>query len=378
MILCVLLCAVAVCASAGPPIHAYFFTAPGCAHCGEAERIVEKHIETDPQVSLRVVDVHTPSGLEIGQALLTVAGKGPDKLPVAPGLLIGETHIELSGFTRMAALAAVDDHRAAGAPDIYARAERIRGRARYSLSGKFRRWGILTIIGAGLLDGINPCAFATLVFFLTYLGFAGASGRRLAAVGLLFAAGVFVAYFAFGLGILHAALALESFPAIRRVMYGIIGAACLVFAGLSLYDYWQLRRGNSRAVKLQLPAAFKRQTHRAIRAGAGARLVGPAAFVAGAAVSSLEIACTGQVYIPAIIYMLSLSETRNAALGWLLLYDLCFIAPLLVLLGLTLAGTSSERLARFAEGQAASTKLYLATFFVLCAAFFLMRAAAGP
>lgn len=373
-----LVSAVAVGAWAGPQIHAYYFDAPGCPHCAEAERIVEEHISADPQVRLRVVDVHEPSGLEIGHALLTVAGVGPDVLPVAPGLLVGETYVDVSGFTKAAVLAAVEDHRATGAPDIYQRAERIRGQARHALSGRFRRWGVLTIIGAGLLDGINPCAFATLIFFLTYLGVAGAGGRRLLGVGLLFTLGVFLAYFAFGAGILHAVLALDSFPAIRRVLYILIGAACLAFAGLSVHDFRQIRGGNLRAVKLQLPTAIKRRTHDAIRRGLSARLIAPAALLAGACVSALEIACTGQVYVPAIIYMSSLSETRTIALAWLLLYDALFVTPLLALLGLTLMGASSKRLAQFAQSQAASTKLYMAIFFVLCAAFFLLRAASGP
>ena len=43
----------------------------------------------------------------------------------------------------------------------------------------------------------------------------------------------------------------------------------------------------------------------------------------GAAISLLELACTGQVYAPTILYMLQAGEGRAA--GYLALYNLAFI-----------------------------------------------------
>jgi hypothetical protein len=34
---------------------------------------------------------------------------------------------------------------------------------------RFKSLGLLTIVSPGLIDGINPCAFATLIFFISYL-----------------------------------------------------------------------------------------------------------------------------------------------------------------------------------------------------------------
>ena len=39
--------------------------------------------------------------------------------------------------------------------------------ARRRIVGRFRNLGPLTVIAAGLIDGINPCAVATIVFFVT-------------------------------------------------------------------------------------------------------------------------------------------------------------------------------------------------------------------
>lgn len=364
---------VAVADSASPPLHVFFFDAPGCPTCAEAERFVERKIKPDPQVVLHVVDIHTPEGIELGQAIVTVAGIGPDVLPIAPAVLIGTEYVDKNSWSEQAILAALERARQTGAPDYTERAERIRGHAREALSSKYRRWGFLTVVGAGLLDGINPCAFATLVFFLSYLSFAGGGRRAMVVVGLLYAAGVYLAYFAFGLGLLHALMSLQGFPVVRRVLYGLIGVACVVFAALSMYDYRQLRRGNTAAVKLQLPTVLKRQTHHAIRKGLRSPALAVGAFVAGALVSMLEFACTGQVYVPTLIYLSSLSETRAIAIAWLAVYCALFTTPLLVLLGLAVSGVSSRRLAQAATDQASRTKLLMALFFVLCAAFFLSK-----
>jgi cytochrome c biogenesis protein CcdA len=357
-----------------PPVYVYFFDAPGCPKCEPIEGFLSETVEPDPQVRLIIVDVHEPSGIELGQALLTVAGVGGDRFPEAPGLLVGDTYLDVGAVGERSIAAAIDKYRASGAADIRERAERIRGRTRHAAPEMFQRWSVAAILGAGLLDGINPCAFATLVFFLAYLGVTGASRRGMLLVGLSFAAGVFAVYFAFGLGLLHAFLALEAFPALRQSLYVGIALICLILAALSLQDYRHLRAGDPSKVRLQLPLAAKQRAHQAIRGAMRSRVAAPAAFVAGGGVSVLEIACTGQVYIPALIYMSSISQTRLAAIGWLLLYDTLFVAPLLCLLALSLAGASSRWLAQAAQQQAGRTKLLMALFFVICAAFFALRA----
>lgn len=361
-------------ALSAPTIHAYMFNAPGCPGCDEAEDLIAKIVEDDAQIALRRLNVYEAEDYELAEALLTVAGIPEDMLPVGPALLVGQTYVDQSRFNERNVRAAVEEHRATGAPSWDERAERIRGHARQSMPQHLRRWGILAIIGAGLLDGINPCAFATIVFFLSYLGMIGARGRTLALVGLCFSLGVFVAYFAFGLGILNATLALSGFPLVRRVLYGAIAVACAVFAVLSWGDARALSAGRTGEARLQLPIALKRKAHSLIRSGLRARLLAPASLLAGAGVAVLELACTGQVYVPALIYMLSLTEVRAQALRWLLLYDALFVLPLLILTALAAWGTSSQGLAEMARWQAGRTRAMLALLLALAALYFGMRA----
>jgi cytochrome c biogenesis protein CcdA len=58
---------------------------------------------------------------------------------------------------------------------------------------------------AGLIDGVNPCAFATIIFFLSYLQIARRTPREMLMVGIAFISAVFLAYFLAGL-VLHKVL----------------------------------------------------------------------------------------------------------------------------------------------------------------------------
>jgi len=58
--------------------------------------------------------------------------------------------------------------------------------------GRFRGFRIGALAAAGLLDGVNPCAFTTIVFLLSMLAQVGKTRRQLAVVGVGFTAAVFV------------------------------------------------------------------------------------------------------------------------------------------------------------------------------------------
>lgn len=357
-----------------PTVHAYYFWKARCPACAKPDSIVETLLENDPQVKLLSLDLYRPADYELADALLTVAGIPKDRLPAAPALLLGETYLERDQLSEATVAAMLASHRATGTPDLHEKATQIRGHARNTLPLQLRRFGLLPVLGAGLLDALNPCAIATLVFFLSYLGMMGFGKRVTLITGLAFTAGVFAAYFSLGLGLLHALHLLDAFGGVRQAVQGVIAVACMGFAAVTLKDYQRIREGLTAETSLQLPASLRRGTHTLIREGLRARLVVPAAFVAGAGVAALELACTGQVYIPAIIYMFSASATRGDALRWLLLYDFMFVLPLLVLLFLVMRGLSSKWLAAVARGQAGRTKLAMGLLFLAAGVYFLVLA----
>jgi len=59
---------------------------------------------------------------------------------------------------------------------------------------------------AGLIDGLNPCAIASLVFFMSLLAVAKVKGRGLLLMGISFCLASFLTYTALGFGLLRALL----------------------------------------------------------------------------------------------------------------------------------------------------------------------------
>lgn len=222
---------------------------------------------------------------------------------------------------------------------------------------------VLPVIAAGLLDGINPCAFTTLIFLVSALAVAGKSRRQVLVLGLFYSASVFVTYFLIGLGFLSAVRYAQSFFLVARILRWALVGALAVFAGLSFYDYLQLRRGKTAKVVLQLPSALKRQIHSSIRSRARSAALLGSALALGFLVTLFELACTGQVYLPTIIYAVRTGKQLRSY-AYLLLYNLGFIAPLLVVFALSFTGLGLKGLTAFFQKSVAAVKLAMAGLFV--------------
>jgi thiol:disulfide interchange protein len=236
------------------------------------------------------------------------------------------------------------------------------------LFDRFLSFTAVNVAGAGLVDGVNPCAFATLVFFISLLAAAKIQGRWLLLVGGVFCAASFATYFAIGFGLLRALHGLQGFPALRRaVNLGMI-ALLLIFAALSFRDAWRFRISRqAEAVTLQLPSGFKQRIHAIMRRGLKAPNLVAGAFVIGALVTALESVCTGQVYVPTLVYIVKSGTAVGRALGLLLLYNLAFILPLVAVFLLTYGGLRLPTLVEWSRRQVVIGKILLGVFFLAMA-----------
>ena len=77
----------------------------------------------------------------------------------------------------------------------------------------------------------------------------------------------------------------------------------------------------------------------------------------GLIVSILELACTGQVYLPTIIFVMGVPELRARAFAYLLLYNLLFVLPLVVVFLFVYHGSNSRQLMRIMRQRAGTIKL---------------------
>jgi len=342
-----------VCEGAAPVWAAYFYQV-GCQECSRAEADIRYIRQRYPQLIVEEYNVYDNVDLAIW--LVEHAGRDWESFHtpaffVGDDALIGSEEITPQSLETMLARYAPT-----GAAKVWEDAE---------LPGIADRIpGVLTVIFAGLVDGLNPCAFATLVFFVAYLAASGRQNGEVLAVGAAFTLGVFLAYLAVGLG-LHRLLDLLGglLTALGRWVYGLTALFCAVLAVLSLRDYFRARRGQIEDMSLSLPNFLRKRVNAVIRKSQKARVYLIAAFVAGVTVSLLELACTGQVYLPTIIFINRIPQLRIRALLYLVLYNLLFVLPLIVVFVLTYFGTNSLELGRFLRRRAATIKLLTALLF---------------
>ena len=192
--------------------------------------------------------------------------------------------------------------------------------------------GVLTIplvIGAALVDGINPCAFSVLIFLLLTIMSLG-SRRKMLEVGVSFIFAVFVFYFLSGLGL----FTVIQISGVSRAISVVAAFIALAAGVLSFRDAFRKEGGPA----LAIPESRKGMIERFARVGSV-----PAAFALGILVGMFELPCTGGIYL-AILSLLSQEMTLMQGIPLLLLYNLIFILPLVVILAVVAYGISTERL----------------------------------
>ena len=238
------------------------------------------------------------------------------------------------------------------------------------------------MISAGLVDGVNPCAFTVIVFFISFLTFMGYKKRETAWIGAAYIFAVFLTYLGIGFGLFKALYYFKFFYLISKIVYVAIGALSLFLAGLSLRDYIIYKRtGNTDEMALQLPAYIKMKIHnimggfyRKEKNSQNKTLFALiwSALIVGFLVSLLEAVCTGQLYLPTIVFVLKDGTLRGRALFYLIIYNLMFILPLIGVLVLALMGVSSKQFESYTRKNLGIVKLVMAAVFLALGVFLLI------
>ncbi|MFO7870956.1 MAG: hypothetical protein R6V03_05935 [Kiritimatiellia bacterium] len=226
---------------------------------------------------------------------------------------------------------------------------------------------------AGFLDGLNPCATASLVFFMSVLVVSGVRGRVLLVTGISFCAASFAVYTAIGFGLAGALHAFSGFHVFRRSVELALTAILFVLAFLSFRDAFRYRaRRDPEAVTLRLPVRIKRRIHALMRSGLGTRSPAVGGFVIGTAVTVLESVCTGQVYVPTLVLIIRNDALRTRAWQYLLLYNLMFVTPLAAVFLVTYLGVTTEKLLFWSRRNVPAVKILLGCLFAAMGLFLLL------
>ncbi len=197
------------------------------------------------------------------------------------------------------------------------------------LPGSPRIWGgsqhgpleaptILAVMAAAAVDAINPCAFAVLVILLS--GVTASGGRKKALkAGLAFTTAIFISYILMGLGI----FSISMFPGIAYYFYKAVAILALIVGILNIKDYfWE----NAIGVLSSVPESWKPRVQKLLDDVTSV----PGALVSGLAVSLFLLPCTSGPYV-VVLALLAFETTRILAAMLLLLYNLIFVLPMILI-----------------------------------------------
>jgi glutaredoxin len=348
-------------------VYLAYFEKVGCKECDRASYILKSLEQRYPNLKITKFNSEAKENIELFEAVCSLYKVPEKKRLVAPTIFLGEHYLLKEDITDKRLRDLMKQYEKEGTGRPWENAAEMRSKAKESIIARFKSLGPFAVIAAGLVDGINPCAFATIIFFMSYLSLVGRKGRELIYVGIAFTVAVFLTYFLVGLGVFKFIQSLSMFALFSRILYMLIAVLAFVLGVLSLYDFIKARRGEIKEIVLQLPKFLKQRIHKTIREKTRTEKFVLAAFIAGGVVSLLELACTGQVYLPTLCFVVGVPELRTNALFYLVLYNVMFIIPLTAIFGLTYFGTTSASLANVMQKHIALIKLLTSIlFFGLC------------
>lgn len=231
---------------------------------------------------------------------------------------------------------------------------------------------LLTLAGAGLLAGLNPCSISMLLMLLSLII---SEKRSVWKSGVLYLAGKYVTYFAIGLVIYTTAsqISQHMLDRVGRVVDVVLAILFGIAGVLYLTDAIRVFRQDYGKIRTQLPVGMRRMNHKMIKyfAGKSGMLWPVLILVLGAAISLGEFFCTGQIYMAAITYLL-----KDQASGvWLafLVYVTAMSVPALCMIILIQRTRNTEHVSDFMLRHLGAIKLFNAALFFGFLLYFLIR-----
>lgn len=219
--------------------------------------------------------------------------------------------------------------------------------------------GFLWVVtSSAFLDGLNPCAFAVLLFFIAFLFSIRRTRMAIWKMGLTYIFAIFLAYFLIGVGIAQA-FVISGAPHLMAkigsylvIILGVIQILGVIFPRFP--------------IKLRIPIDTKATLEKWMY-----KATLPAAFIGGFLVGLCTFPCSGGIYV-AVIGLLSASQTYASGFAWLIWYNFIFVMPLIILLVLAANPKTVEKMQILERAESRFIKLGLGVFMIALGAIILL------
>jgi len=294
-------------------VCAYYFHRPGCGNCAQVKPFIDDLQEEYSNFHVHEFDINAAENSALVTRLLEERNIPMEDM-LLPIVVIGDKvysnikpvkdNLEAEILAHPNGLACPGNGDSSTVPTI----------------------GIFALLGAAAVDAINPCALAVLVLLLTTILL---SRRRKVALyaGLAFSAAVYISYLLMGFGLFSALNRLASVGGWMKIGLGVLAILVGLF---NLKDYFSYGAGG---FTTEVPMGWRPKMKKLI---AGVTSI-PGAFLIGLLVSLFLLPCTSGPYI-VVIGMLAHHTTFWNAVPLLLLYNVVFVLPMLVLTWLVYYG----------------------------------------
>ncbi|RJX26710.1 MAG: hypothetical protein C4537_02345 [Acholeplasma sp.] len=220
----------------------------------------------------------------------------------------------------------------------------------------------------GFVDGVNPCAIAMLLIFISLLGFTN-NKKILLRVSLTFIGAIFINYFLFGTLLYRFFNRLQFLSIIVTVLpWVIIGLTGFLFI-LNFYDFVVTLLQKYNLVKNQLPRgiqAFNRRLMKKFteKMEENSKMVYVITFFIGTVISFTEFLCTGQAYLTAILHLIHFTDHISRGIILLVIYNIIFVLPLIIITTIAMKTQSIIGISVFMREKLHWIKLFNALVFL--------------
>tara|TARA_Y100000310_G_scaffold28141_1_gene26787 strand:+ start:2452 stop:3168 length:717 start_codon:yes stop_codon:yes gene_type:complete len=193
------------------------------------------------------------------------------------------------------------------------------------------------VITTALVDSVNPCAIGVLILLISTLLGLSSNKKKMLMIGIIYILAVYITYLLAGLGLL-------TFLQIYDIAepLGITVGAIIILLGLvEIKDFWWYGRGFSLTIPASKIKTIKDYARRATL---------PAAIILGMFVAAVELPCTGGPYL-AIILVLEKIGLNSTVLGYLMLYNLIFVLPLILIVLMVYFGANVVKIKQWKQAK---------------------------
>lgn len=191
------------------------------------------------------------------------------------------------------------------------------------------------LIGAAVIDSINPCAFGVLIYLITYLLKTTQNPRRMVLHGLVYVTAVYVTYLGAGLIVMYALSLLRHLSLFSVISYVVIGIIVIIAGLVEWYDAFF--KAHHEQTTLGIRPRFKEKIVKITEQIADK--TSTSAFL-GIFVALVELPCTGFMYL-AVLRLLAEQGFTALNIFYLLIYNVLFVLPLIIIIVLVYKGMTT-------------------------------------